>query len=77
MEFDINIHTPLMKLSKAETVQLAMELGAMEAMAYSHTCYNGVQPPCGTCPACILRKKGFTEAGIIDPLIARLKDNIS
>jgi 7-cyano-7-deazaguanine synthase len=70
MDYTLKIHTPLMDLSKAETVNLAIELGAMEAMAYSHTCYNGVQPPCGNCPACILRAKGFDEAGVVDPLIA-------
>lgn len=71
MEWEIHIHTPLMFISKAETVKLAIELGALQAMAYSHTCYNGSVPPCGTCPACKLRAKGFQEAGIEDPLITR------
>jgi 7-cyano-7-deazaguanine synthase len=71
METNFQIHTPLMNLSKAETVTLAMECSAMEAMKYSHTCYNGEFPPCGTCPSCILRAKGFKEAGIIDPLFTR------
>lgn len=70
MEYNIQIHTPLMDLSKAQTVLLAEKLGAMEAMADTHTCYNGEQPPCGHCPACILRAKGFAEAQRIDPLIA-------
>jgi 7-cyano-7-deazaguanine synthase len=34
----------------------------------THTCYEGKKPPCGKCPACILREKGFQEAGIRDPL---------
>ncbi len=71
MEFEVTIHTPLMHLSKKETVELASRLGAMDAMAWTHTCYNGAQPPCGTCPACELRAKGFDEAGIDDPLVAR------
>jgi 7-cyano-7-deazaguanine synthase len=71
MEYKIKIHTPLMDLSKAETVSLAIKLNAMEAMAYTHTCYNGVQPPCGDCPACILRAKGFAEAGVEDPLLSK------
>ena len=71
MEFDVTLHTPLMHLSKAQTVELAREVGALEAMAYTHTCYNGVQPPCGVCPACELRAKGFAEAGIADPLVER------
>lgn len=74
MATDIQIHTPLMNLSKAETVQLAKEVGAIEAMADTHTCYNGQRPPCGECPACVLRAKGFEEAGISDPLVAQLTE---
>lgn len=70
MERDFVIHTPLMNLSKKQTVQLAEKLGALEAMALTHTCYNGERPPCGHCPACTLRARGFLEAGIIDPLLA-------
>lgn len=70
MERDFVIHTPLMNLSKKDTVLLAQSVGALEAMALTHTCYNGARPPCGKCPACILRAKGFAEAGIIDPLMA-------
>jgi 7-cyano-7-deazaguanine synthase len=68
MESDIQIHTPLMFHSKKETVQLAQELGALPAMGLTHTCYNGERPPCGRCPACELRAKGFLEAGLVDPL---------
>ena len=71
MEYNITIHTPLMNLNKSDTVELAVKLGAMDAMAYTHTCYNGAQPPCGQCQACILRAKGFAEAHIADPLIER------
>jgi 7-cyano-7-deazaguanine synthase len=70
MESEVLIHTPLMHRSKKETVELARELGALEAMALTHTCYNGQRPPCGQCPACRLRAKGFAEAGIADPLVA-------
>ncbi len=73
MEYDITIHTPLMNLNKADTVSLAEKLGAMDAMAYTHTCYNGEQPPCGHCQACLLRAKGFSEAGTEDPLIERFQ----
>ena len=71
MDARVTLHTPLMFLSKAETVHLAQRLGALPALAYSHTCYNGVQPPCGACPACRLRAQGFAEAGIADPLLER------
>jgi 7-cyano-7-deazaguanine synthase len=68
----LTIHTPLMWLSKAETVRLAETLpGCRAALAWSHTCYEGAYPPCGTCPACVIRARGFSEAGVPDPLIAR------
>jgi len=69
MESSVMIHTPLMNLSKKETVQLAVSLGGIDAMSLTHTCYNGERPPCGHCAACILRAKGFSEAGIEDPLL--------
>ena len=72
METDIQIHTPLMHLSKKETVELARDLGALEAMIDTHTCYIGRRPPCGECPACVIRAKGFEEAGIPDPLVAQV-----
>lgn len=70
MESDVQLHTPLMHLSKKETVLLARKLGALQAMALTHSCYNGARPPCGRCQACVLRAKGFAEAGIADPLVA-------
>lgn len=63
------IHTPLMHMTKAESVLLMRDLGRLDLLAHSHTCYNGVVPPCGTCPSCLLRAKGFAEAGIADPLL--------
>ena len=75
MDYDLTLHAPLMFESKAESVVLARDLGALPALAYSHTCYNGQQPPCGVCPACELRAKGFAEAGIPDPLLERFRDD--
>jgi 7-cyano-7-deazaguanine synthase len=69
MDREFTIHTPLMYRSKKETVELAVRLGALEAMALTHTCYNGRRPPCGECQACRLRAKGFAEAGVRDPLL--------
>ena len=69
MDRDLKIHTPLMHRSKKETVELAVELGALDAMALTHTCYNGERPPCGRCSACELRARGFAEAGVPDPLL--------
>ena len=70
MDYDVTIHAPLMHRSKKETVELAQLVGALPAMAMTHTCYNGQRPPCGKCPACELRAKGFAEAAIEDPLLA-------
>lgn len=68
----LSIVTPLMKLTKAETVQLAASLpGCLDALALSVTCYEGARPGCGACPACTLRARGFTEAGVTDPAEVR------
>ena len=69
MDREFTIHTPLMHRSKKQTVELAVQLDALEAMALTHTCYNGRRPPCGECQACRLRAKGFREAGVKDPLL--------
>lgn len=72
-EFKLTIETPVIYLDKKHTVELAMSLpGCMEALAYSHTCYAGQVPPCGSCHACLLRERGFALAGVQDPLVARL-----
>lgn len=63
------LYTPLMYLSKKETVLLAKDLGCIKALADTHTCYEGKTPPCGKCHSCLLRAKGFEEAGILDPLM--------
>ncbi len=62
------IHTPLIDLSKAGIVQLAHSLGV--DFALTHSCYDPLPDgrPCGRCDSCLLRRKGFAEAGILDPL---------
>jgi 7-cyano-7-deazaguanine synthase len=75
MDYPFKIHAPLMHLSKSQTVLLAQEVNAMDALRYSHTCYIGTYPPCGTCVACTLRAKGFLEAGVEDPLISLGRDD--
>jgi 7-cyano-7-deazaguanine synthase len=68
----LEIIAPLVHRTKRDTVELATELdGALEALGYSHTCYAGEFPPCGHCHACLLRQRGFTAAGIRDPLVVR------
>ena len=71
MDYAIEIHTPLMHLTKAQSVVLAQDVGSMEALSYSHTCYEGHFPPCGRCPACQLRARGFAAPGVADPLLIR------
>lgn len=65
----IAIKTPLMVMTKADTVLTARELGdkCWEALGHSLTCYLGQRPGCGECPACELRAAGFTDAGFTDP----------
>lgn len=66
------ISTPLMNMSKAESVAFAMTLpGCMEALAYSHTSYDGKYPPTDMNHANVLRAKGFEDAGVPDPLVVR------
>lgn len=66
------IHTPLMDKTKKETVLLAADLdGCMDALAYTHTAYDGRYPPCGKDHASLLRAKGFEQAGYPDPLVVR------
>lgn len=66
----VMVDAPLMYRTKAQTVQLAASLpGCLDALAYSVTCYNGLRPGCGSCPACELRAKGFEEAGVKDPAV--------
>ena len=67
----INIQTPIILKTKAEIVKLAMELGA--PLEYTWSCYEGGEVPCGKCDSCILRAKGFAEAGYEDPLVMRLE----
>jgi len=64
----IKIHTPLIKLTKSEIIKTGLGLGVDYSL--THSCYDpaagGVA--CGTCDSCLLRLKGFAEAGATDPL---------
>src|SRR5512140_1063265 len=62
----LTIHTPLMHLNKAQIVKLGQELGL--PFGLTHSCYDpGPEGrACGQCDACLLRRKGFEEAGIED-----------
>lgn len=63
----LRIATPLLSLGKAEIVRLALELDAPLDATWS--CYAGGETPCGVCDSCILRAKGFADAGLPDPAL--------
>lgn len=68
----LQILTPLMYATKAQSVVHALGLeGCYEALAFSHTGYDGAFPPTGKDHATLLRQKGFAEAGVPDPLVLR------
>lgn len=62
------IHAPLIKMSKAEIIKKGMDLGVDYSL--THSCYDPSPSgePCGECDSCLLRLKGFREAGLKDPL---------
>lgn len=62
----VRIETPLLNLSKAQISRLGTDIGA--PLHLSYTCYSGTRPSCGVCDACLLRLKGFREAGLEDPI---------
>ncbi len=67
----LRIQAPLSAMTKADIVQAALRLGV--DVGLTHSCYDphagGV--PCGKCDSCILRQKGFEEAGVADPALAQ------
>ena len=69
----LRIHTPLIELTKAEIIRRGLELGVDYSLTSS--CYDPAPTgaPCGACDSCLLRAKGFAEAGVPDPLLLRFK----
>lgn len=61
----IKIEAPLLKKTKSEIIRIGTSLGVPYELTWS--CYMGGKRPCGRCDSCILRAKGFREAGIPDP----------
>ena len=62
------IHTPLIKLTKAEIIKKGQQLGIDYQITSSCYSPNKYGQPCGQCDACKLRIKGFNDAGLADPL---------
>ena len=64
----LKIHTPLIQLSKADTIRRGLELGVDYSL--THSCYDPVDgQACGTCDSCLLRNRGFAELGMTDPAL--------
>lgn len=63
----LRVYAPLQHLTKAGIIRLGVELGVDYSLTYS--CYDplGDGRPCGHCDSCLLRARGFAEAGVVDP----------
>jgi 7-cyano-7-deazaguanine synthase len=71
---NLRIHTPLIDLTKAQIIQVGRSLGVDYGL--THSCYDphGSGRPCGSCDSCLLRAKGFAEAGLEDPLVGPARE---
>ena len=65
LRWPVSIIAPLNYLSKADVIRLGRRIGAPLELTWS--CYKGAEQPCGECPSCQVRAKGFAEAGFADP----------
>jgi 7-cyano-7-deazaguanine synthase len=65
-ETRIEIRTPIIHLTKADIVKKGFELGSPLHLTWS--CYRSETVACGTCDSCVLRLRGFEQAGILDPI---------
>jgi 7-cyano-7-deazaguanine synthase len=66
------VRTPLIALSKADIIRRGLAMGLDYGL--THSCYDPAPTgaPCRRCDSCVLRARGFAEAGAVDPLIARM-----
>ena len=65
----LKIYAPLLKKTKAQIIKMGMQLNVPYALTWS--CYQGERKPCGVCDSCILRAKGFRDAGYTDPALLK------
>lgn len=68
----VKVLAPLIEFNKNGIVREALRSGA--PIEWSWSCYHGADAPCGVCESCVRRARGFAEAGVEDPLLARLKN---
>jgi 7-cyano-7-deazaguanine synthase len=63
----IEIRAPLLRMTKAEIIRLGLTLNV--PFHLTHSCYDPIGPiACGQCDSCLVRKRGFAEAGVVDPI---------
>jgi 7-cyano-7-deazaguanine synthase len=69
---DLQIHAPLIELTKAQIIERGLELGVDYSL--THSCYDPDSDgrACGTCDSCLLRRRGFAEVGMEDPALAQV-----
>ncbi|MET7331794.1 7-cyano-7-deazaguanine synthase QueC [Nonomuraea sp. NPDC005650] len=68
----LKIHTPLINLTKAQTIQRGLDLGVDYSL--THSCYDPIDGrACETCDSCLLRGRGFAELGLVDPSFTSMK----
>lgn len=68
----IKVEHPILTLTKADIVRLGVSLGAPLHLTWS--CYQGREKACGRCDSCLLRLKGFLEAGYVDEILYEVRE---
>jgi 7-cyano-7-deazaguanine synthase len=65
----VKIHAPLIQMTKAQIIRAGVDLGVDYSL--THSCYDPseIGLACGQCDSCVLRRKGFLEAGVTDPTV--------
>jgi 7-cyano-7-deazaguanine synthase len=73
----LRIHTPLIKLTKAQIIERGLALGVDYSM--THSCYDPDSSghACGTCDSCLLRRRGFAELGLEDPALSHVAEGVA
>jgi 7-cyano-7-deazaguanine synthase len=65
-ETRIRIETPVIQMTKEQIVRRGVELGVPFELTWS--CYQAEEAACGACESCVLRRRGFEAAGVVDPI---------